>query len=126
MYNKARTKLFGLDVLELLWLVEEVIGVSLRHKFAHIRLLNKIFVALFLCERDCILLGLEFQMGALHSVGGRLPTHQGIFPSVTLLQNVPVHPPAVLVPGSGLRRRLRGTIDPVQHTRSAGTLESFL
>lgn len=86
--------------------MEEVIRVRFRHKLALVRLLNKILVALLLCERDCVLLGREVQMGALHSIGGRLPTHQGIFPAVALLEDIPIHPPVMLMPGSGLRRRL--------------------
>jgi hypothetical protein len=44
------THLFGSDVLKLLGLVDKVVCISLGNKFALIRLLNKIFIALLLRE----------------------------------------------------------------------------
>lgn len=104
----------GLDVLELPRLVKEVVGISLGHKPALIRLLHKVFVALLLSKGNGILLALELEVGALHSIGGRLPAHEGVLPPVTLLQNVPIHPPVVSVPGARLGSRLCGAVDSIK------------
>jgi hypothetical protein len=37
-------------------------------------------------------------MCSLHGIGGRLPAHKRIFPSMAFLQNIPVHSPMVTVP----------------------------
>jgi hypothetical protein len=101
-------------MLDLLGFVKEVVRVGLGHKTALVRLLDKVFVALLLGESNGILLGLEFDVGALHSIGRRLPAHEGILPTVTPLQDVPVHTPVVLVPGTGLCCGLGRAVDPVE------------
>lgn len=105
--------LFCLDVLELLGLVNKVVCVRLRNNLALIRLLNKVLVTLLLREENGVFLGLEVQVGALHDIGRRLPAHKGILPSVALLQDIPIHPPMVAVPGSRLSCRLRGFVDSI-------------
>lgn len=102
---------FGLDVLEFLRLVKEVVGIGLGHKPALIGLLHKVFVALLLGKGNGILLGLELEVGSLHTIGGRLPAHEGVLPPVALLQNVPVHAPVVFVPSTGLGSGLCGAVD---------------
>lgn len=102
-------------MLDLLRFVNEVVRISLRNESALIWLLNKILIALLLRKHDGILLGLEVQMSALHIISRRLPTHQRVFPAVALLQHIPIHPPVVLVPGTGLRGGLRGAVDSEWH-----------
>ena len=102
VHNTRKNTLFGLNVLDLLWLMEEVVRISLRHEPALVRLLHKVFVALLLGKVDGILLRLEVDVGTLHAIGGGLPAHQWVLPSVALLQNVPIHSPVVAVPGTGL------------------------
>ena len=101
-------------MLELLRLVKEVVGIGLRHEPALIRLLHKVFVALLLGKSNSILLGLELEVGSLHAIRGRLPAHEGVLPSVALLQNVPVHAPVVSVPGTGLGSGLCGAVDSIK------------
>lgn len=105
---------FGLDVLELLRLVKEVVGISLGHEPALIRLLHKVFIALLLGKGNGILLGLELEVGALHGIRGRLPAHERVLPAVTLLENVPIHAPVVSVPGTRLSSGLCGAVDSVK------------
>lgn len=62
--------LLGTDVLQLLWAVHEVVGVSLGNDSALVGLLDKVFVTLLVGKVDGILLGLEVEVGALHVVGG--------------------------------------------------------
>jgi len=114
VHNTSRTQSFGLDVLELLVLEKEVVGISLRDEAALIRLLNKVLISLLLGKSNGILLRLELEARALHAIGGRLPSHQRVLPAVTLLQNIPVHAPVVRVPGTGLRSGLCGTVDARQ------------
>lgn len=111
MYIIQQRRSFGLDVLELLRLMKEVVCISFGNKPTLIRLLNKVFIALFLSKGNGILLRLELQMGALHVVCRRLPTHQRVLPPVALLQDVPVHTPVVFVPGARLSGRLCGPVD---------------
>lgn len=61
--------LFGLDVLELLGLVDKVVGVSLGGEAALIGLLNKVLITLLLRKRNGILLRLELEVGALQTIG---------------------------------------------------------
>ena len=63
------TQSFGLDVLELLGLVKEVVGVILGCEPALIGLLDKVFIALLLGKGNGILLRLELEVGSLHRVG---------------------------------------------------------
>lgn len=108
---RREVKSFGLNVSDLLGLVNEVVGIGLGHEAALIRLLDKVFVALLLGKGDCVFLGLELQVGALHAVGGRLPAHERVLPTVTPLQDVPIHAPVVLVPGTGLCGGLGRAVD---------------
>lgn len=93
--NTLAAQSFSLDVLELLVLVEEVVGVGLGHEAALIWLLDKILIALLVGKGDSILLGLERQIGSLHSVRRGLPAHERVLPPVTPLQDIPVHAPVV-------------------------------
>ena len=76
--------------------------------------LHKILVSLLLCKGHCVFFRLEVKMCALHRIRRRLPAHEWIFPSVTLLQYVPVHTPCMTVPVTGLSRRFCGLMDPAQ------------
>lgn len=114
VHDTSRTQSFGLDVLELPVLVKEVVGISLGDEAALIRLLNEVFVSLLLGKSNGILLRVELDVGALHAIGGRLPSHQRVLPAVTPLQDIPVHAPVVRVPGTGLRSGLRGAVDAVR------------
>jgi len=113
---KARTpcplnSLFRPDMLQLLGGVKEVVRVGFGRELARVGLLNEVLVALLLGEVDGVLLGLEVDVSPLHEVGGRLPSHQRVLPSVTLRKNVPVHSPALPPEVAGLRRRLRFFVD---------------
>ena len=99
--------------LELAGGVEEVIGVGLGGEGAALGFLDEVLVPLLLGEGDGVLLGLELQLRPLHHVARRLPPHQRVLPPVALLQRVPVHPPVVRAPGSGLCCWFGGLIDPV-------------
>jgi hypothetical protein len=83
-------------------LMQEVIRIRLRHdppllRFRHIPLIPLLFR-----ERNRIFLAVEFDVGALHEVGGRLPAHQRVLPAVAFGEDVPVHAPGVGAPCSGL------------------------
>ena len=75
--NVSYTCLHALDfplsfrryLLQWLRTMEEVVRVSLWYDPPLIMLLNEIFVTLFLCETDRIILALEIQMGALQIIG---------------------------------------------------------
>lgn len=89
-------------MLELAGAVEKVVGVGLGGELASVGLLDKVLVALLVGKVDGVLLGLEAEVGALHKVGGRLPSHQRVLPAVALGEDIPVHAPVVSSPGSGL------------------------
>ena len=61
--------LLGTDVLQLLWAVHEVVGVSLGDDSALVGLLNKVFVTLLVGKVDGVLLGLELDPLSIHKVG---------------------------------------------------------
>mgnify|MGYP007107143429 CR=1 FL=1 len=61
--------LLGTDVLQLLWAVHEVVGVSLGDDSALVGLLNKVFVTLLVGKVDGVVLGFEVEVGAMHVVG---------------------------------------------------------
>lgn len=105
---------FGLDMPELLGLVDEVVGIGLGHEATLVRLLDKVFVTLLLGESDSVFLRLELQVGALHAIGRRLPAHEGVLPAVAPLQDIPIHAPVVLVPGTGLCCGLGRAVDTVR------------
>lgn len=48
--------------------MHKIVGISFRHDFPLVRLLNKILVALFLSESNSILFVLEIQMGTLQEI----------------------------------------------------------
>jgi hypothetical protein len=101
---------------ELLRLVNEVVGIGLGHETALVRFLDKVFVALLLGKSNGVFLRLELQVGALHSIGRRLPAHEGVLPTVTPLQDIPIHAPVVLVVGTGLCCGLGRPVDTVRAT----------
>lgn len=103
--------LFRPDVLELSGGVQEVVGIRLGSKLARVGLLDKVLVALLLGEVNGILLALEVDVGALHEITRRLPSHQRVFPSVALGEDVPVHAPALATPLAGLSSGLGLLVD---------------
>jgi hypothetical protein len=104
--------LLRLNMLELLRLMHKVICICLRCKPPFIWLLNKIFISLFLCESDRVLFCLEVKMCPLHAVRRRLPAYERVLPPMALLQYVPVHPPRVAVPVTGLGCGFGRTVYP--------------
>lgn len=94
--------------------MDKVVRVGLGNESALIWLLDEELVSLLLGEHNGIFLRLEVDIGTLHTIGGRLPANERVLPSVTLLQNIPIHAPVVGVPVSRLRCRLRWAIDPVR------------
>lgn len=69
MYMIASSRLFGLDVLELLGLVDKVVGVSLGDETTLVGFLNKVLVALLLRKGNGILLRVELDVSSLQAVG---------------------------------------------------------
>lgn len=55
-------------MLQRLRLVDEVVGVRLRHDSPFVRLLDEVFIPLLLGECDSILFRLELDLRALHEV----------------------------------------------------------
>lgn len=102
------------NVLQLVGRVEEVVRVGLGRDLAALGLLHEVLIALLVGEVDGILLGLEVELGALHHVGGRLPAHERVLPSVALGEDVPVHAPVVALPVAGLRGGLGLLVDAVR------------
>lgn len=112
-------RLFGVDDLELLRLMKVVVRIGLGLELSLLGFLHKVFVSLLLGEPDGILLALEVQVGALHVIGGRLPAHQRVLPTVALGKNIPVHAPVVAVPCARLSSWLGRAVDSVQYVWSA-------
>lgn len=104
-------RLFGVDDLELLRLMKVVVRIGLGLELSLLGFLHKVFVSLLLGEPDGILLALEVQVGALHVIGGRLPAHQRVLPTVALGKNIPVHAPVVAVPCARLSSWLGRAVD---------------
>ena len=98
-------------VLQRLRTVQKVVRIRLGNDPPLVRLLHKVLVALLVRKVDGGLLALEVEMRALHEVGGGLPAHQGVLPSVAFGENVPVHAPVVAVPVAGLGGGFGGTVD---------------
>lgn len=107
--------LFGLDVLELLRLMHKVVCIGLGHEPALIRFLDEVFITLLLGKGNGILFRFEIDVGALHAVRRRLPSHERVLPPVALLQNVPIHAPVVCVPVSRLSCGLCGAVDAAEN-----------
>ena len=83
--------------------MHEVVRIRFRNNPSLVRLLHKILVSLLLSKVYGIVPRCKVQVRALQVVRGRLPSHQRILPSVSLLQYVPVHAPVMTVPISRLR-----------------------
>jgi hypothetical protein len=90
------------DVLQFLIGPQEIVRVSLWNDFATVRFLDKVLVTLLFRKSDRIVLRFKIHMCALHEISRRLPSHQRIFPSMTLWQDIPVHTPVVSMPVSRL------------------------
>ena len=97
-YIQHPIHLLGQDVLQLLGVVQEVVGVCLGRDPPRLGLLDEVFVALLLGEGHSILLALEEYARALHGVARRLPAHERVLPPVTLGEDIPVHAPLVALP----------------------------
>lgn len=110
---QREVKSFGLDMFERLGFMNEVVSIGLGHETALIRLLDKVFIALLLRKIDGVLLRLELQVGSLHAISRRLPAHERVLPTVAPLQDIPVHAPVMLVPGTGLCCGLGGAVDTI-------------
>lgn len=63
------------NMLQLLITPQKIIRIRLRDNLPPVRLLHKVFVSLFLCKLDGVLLTLEVEMCALHEIGRGLPAH---------------------------------------------------
>ena len=111
--TNCHNPLLRANVLELLVGVQEVVGVCLWHSLSLIWLLDEVLVTLLLSKGDRILSRLEVHAHALHDIGGRLPSHKWVLPSVSLWQDIPIHAPVVCVPISGLCGSLRRAEDAV-------------
>lgn len=94
--------LFRPSLLQLAWAVNKLSSICLWYPSSLIRLLYIVLVTLLIREQDCGFLAVEPHVGALHNITRRLPAHQRILPTMSLLQNVPVHAPSVAVPCAGL------------------------
>jgi len=110
--SKSTTVLFCPHGLELLWTVNELGGISLWYDPPLVWLLHKVFISLLVGKSDRILFCLETDSLALHKVARRLPTHQRVFPSMSLWEWIPVHEPRRSVPLARLRCRLHGLVYP--------------
>lgn len=90
--------------------MREIVGIGFGYELALIWFLHEILIALLVGKVNSIFLALELYAMAIHKVGGRLPTHEWILPSVALGKDIPVHQPVRSVPVARLRCRLSGTI----------------
>jgi hypothetical protein len=86
------------NMLQLLWLMQEVVGICLWQNPPLIWLLNIVLISLLVGESNGILLCLESDAFSLHSVCRGLPAHERILPSMALGEWVPVDLPSVRVP----------------------------
>lgn len=98
-------------LLQLARAVHELGSVGLGHTLALVGLLHEVLVALLVRKVDRVLLGVEVEASALHGVGGRLPAHERVLPSVALGEDVPVDAPLVSVPVARLSGGLCGAVD---------------
>ena len=89
--------------LELLRAMHEVVRIRLRNYSSLVRLLDKVLVSLLLSKVYGIVSRCKIQVRSLQVVRRRLPSHQRILPSVSLLQYVPIHAPVMTMPVSRLR-----------------------
>jgi hypothetical protein len=111
--RRASFSLLRSDNLQLARNMYKVIGVSLRDEPARIRFLHKVLVALLIRKGNGIFLALEMYALTVHEVGGGLPAHEGILPSMAFGERIPVHDPAVGVPVTGLCRCFCRAVDSV-------------
>lgn len=65
-YQTLNSASFGLDVFELVGLVQKVVGVSLWNDPPLIWLLHEEFISLLLSKQYCLVFGFEVEMGTLH------------------------------------------------------------
>lgn len=71
MYNahsRLSPCLLRFDMLQSLWLVNEIVGIRLRAKPPLVWFLDKILISLLLSKRNCIFLCLKIEARALHEV----------------------------------------------------------
>ena len=99
------------DVLQLSRTPKEVIRIRLWYNLPRVGLLHEILISLLLCESNGVLLALERDVCALHEIGRRLPSHQRVFPSVSLGEDIPIHAPVLTVPFARLRCCLGRFVD---------------
>lgn len=67
---------------------------------------------------NSVLLGFEVDVGSLHKISRRLPSHQRVFPTVSLGENIPIHSPAITPEISRLCSRLGLLVDSIQNIRN--------
>jgi hypothetical protein len=96
--------------LELFRHVCKVVCIYLGGKHSLLWFLNKVLVALLLSKRNCLFLCVEADALALHKVCTGLPAHQRVFPSVSLLQRIPINEPLVRMPCARLSSRFCGFV----------------
>ena len=93
--------------------MQKIIRIGFGNKPSLVGLLYKIFVPLLLSKVNGIFSGCKIQVCSLQVVCRWLPSHQRVFPSVSLLQYVPVHTPVVPMPISWLRSCFRRSENPM-------------
>lgn len=103
--------LLSSDNLQLLWLVDKVVRICLGNKLLQVRLLDKILIALLIGKVNGILFCLESYPVTIHKIPSRLPSNEGVLPSVSFGKRIPVHLPVVRVPFSRLGRGLGWAVD---------------
>lgn len=72
-------------LLQWLRLPDKLIGIRFRHELSLIGFLHEELVSLLIRKPDRIVFRLEVKVRALHEVCARLPAHQWILPSMSLL-----------------------------------------
>ena len=90
--------------------MHKVVRIRLGREFPLVMLLHEIFIPLLHSKMDRILFTPEVQMGPLHEIRRRLPSHQGVLPPVAFEHDVPIHAPVVAVPVAGLGCCFRGAV----------------
>lgn len=98
-------------LLELLWAMHKVVRIGFGNKPSLIWFLHKVFVSLLLGKVNGVVSRCKIQVCSLQIVGRRLPSHQRVLPSMSLLQYVPIHTPVMTMPVSRLRSCLCRSIN---------------
>ena len=93
LHIQCHSTLLRPDRLQLLRAMGEVVRIRLWHKLPLIWLLHVVLVTLLVRKVDGIFLALELDALAVHEVCGGLPAHEGVLPSVSFWQWIPVHQP---------------------------------